>query len=46
MHLPHPAAAAMAFLSWVAILLTLALYGTMWLVVSALRLVVGEGKGG
>lgn len=30
-----------SFLSWVAILATLALYGTIWLVASALRLIVG-----
>ena len=31
-----------SFLSWVAILATLVLYGTIWLVASALRLVVGQ----
>lgn len=30
-----------SFLSWTAIFVTLVLYGTIWLVASALRLIVG-----
>lgn len=41
MTIPHPVHVLLWFLGWVAILGTLALYGTVWLVASALRLILG-----
>lgn len=42
MTIPHSMAVLCWFVSWVAIFACLALYGTIWLVASALRLVVGQ----
>lgn len=41
MTLPHPVAFALTVLSWLAVFICLAMYGAVWLVAAALRLVVG-----